>query len=75
MKYTVSIATFYGGKWHIDRTSESAPMSEQEAIEAGRIIAALGTFMLYTEYINGIAGRIMIDDGHGLKPAFVEMIA
>lgn len=73
-KYTASTATFYGGKWHLDPSTESAPMSETEAITAGHRFTGI-VMVIYREYVNGVAGRAMLEyDGH-LEPAFAAMVA
>ena len=75
MKYTVSMATWYKGQWHLDLNTESSLMGEAAVIAEGRKLTAMGAMPLYTEYVNGIAGRVMVEyDGH-LEPAFAEMVA
>lgn len=74
MKYTASLATWYNNQWHLDPTTETPQMNEQEAIAAGHAFAGID-IVIYREYKNGIAGRAMIEyDGH-LEPAFTEMVA
>ena len=72
MKYTVGIATWYNGQWHLDPSTETAPMSEFEAIREGRELAALGAFALYFE---DETDRPMIEYQGRLEPAFAEMVA
>ena len=75
MKYTVSMATWYGGQWHLDPATESDKMDEQAIIKAGRELSEMGAMALYTEYKNGFPGRVMVEFNGHLEPAFAEMIA
>lgn len=72
MKYTVGIATWYNGQWHLDPSTETAPMGELEAIREGHELAALGAFALYFEVETD---RPMIEYQGRLEPAFAEMVA
>ena len=74
MKYTASLATWYNSQWHLDPTTETAPMDEQEAILAGRAFTET-VMVIYREYQNGIAGRVMVEYNGRLEPAFAEMVA
>lgn len=75
MKYTVSMATWYGGQWHLDLATESDKMNEQAIIKAGRELSEMGAMVLYTEYKDGFPNRVMIEFNGHLEPAFAEMIA
>lgn len=72
MKYTVGIATWYNGQWHLDPSTETAPISELDAIREGRELAVLGAFALYFEVETN---RPMVEHHGRLEPAFAEMIA
>lgn len=74
-KYTASLATWYGGLWHIDPTTESDRVSEQAAISIGHKIAFSGALVLYAEYESGKLVRMMIEYQGHLEPAFADMIA
>jgi len=72
MKYTVSIATWYNGKWHLDPATETALMDELTAIIAGHKLAALGAMALYKNE----EGQIFVEGAYKrLEPAFADMIA
>lgn len=73
-KYTASMATWYGGKWHLDPTTETAQMDEMEAIAAGHNFTGL-VMVIYREYVNGVADRAMVEYNGRLEPAFAEMVA
>lgn len=74
MKYTASLATWYNNQWHLDPTTETAPMDERGAIVAGHAFTGI-VMVIYREYKNGIAGRAMIECNGHLEPAFAEMVA
>lgn len=69
-KYTVAMATYYNNSQHLDYSTESNVMSEIEVIHAGHELANRGAFPLYTEYVDGIRGRILIEDNAHLVMAF-----
>ena len=75
MKYTVSMATWYDSKWHLDPMTETRQMTEQEIIEVGHMLAEEGAMPLYTEYVNNTPTRVMIEHHGHLEPAFTEMVA
>ena len=75
MKYTVSMASWYGNQWHLDLSTESPLMDEAAVIAEGRKLAAMNAMPLYTEYVDGVAGRVMIEYDNHLEPAFAEMVA
>jgi hypothetical protein len=75
MKYTASLATWYGGQWHLDPSTESAPADEQTAISIGHKIAFPGGLVLYIEYKANKPGRKMIEYQGHLEPASADMIA
>lgn len=71
MGYTVSMATYYLNSWHKDPSTESAIMDEQSVIIEGRKLAAMGAFPLYTQYVDGVAMRDMVEYNGKLEFAFV----
>ncbi len=72
-QYTVGMATYYNGDWHIDHSTEIELTTVVNAIAEGRKLAALGAFPLYTEFVDGERGRKMLEyDGH-LEYAFVAI--
>lgn len=75
MKYTVSMATWYDGQWNLDLETESNQMDEQTVIRAGHRLSEMGAMPLYTEYMNNIPGRVMIEFNGHLEPTCIEMIA
>lgn len=71
-QYTVGMATYYNGEWHIDHSTEIEPTNIKNAIIEGQRLASLGAFPMYTEIINGERGRKMLEyDGH-LEYAFIS---
>ena len=68
--YTVAIATYYNGAWHADVTTESAQISEQEAIKRGHELSNLGAFPLYTEYVDNQMTCYMVEYNGHLERAF-----
>lgn len=73
-KYTANMATWYENQWHLDSSTETAQMNELEAIIAGhQFIGAI--MVIYREYIDGIAGRAMVEYNGRLEPVFAEIIA
>ena len=69
--FTVGLATFYSGTWHIDPSTETPIMSEQNAIMRGHELVSIGGFPLYTEYIDGIKMHTMIEFNGHLELAFM----
>jgi hypothetical protein len=74
MKYTASLATWHNNQWHLDPTTETSQMNEQEVIAAGHAFAGIN-MVIYREYENDIAGRAMIEYNGHLEPAFAKMVA
>lgn len=74
MKYTASIATWYNGKWHLDPTTETAQMSEHEAIAVGRAMTNVG-MVIYKEYVSETAEHLLVECNGHLEPAFMDMVA
>jgi len=66
-KYTASMATWYAGSWHLDPATETSRMDEQDAILAGHALVAMGAFVLYYQYVNGIRTATMIEENKKLR--------
>lgn len=71
--YTVAMATYYNGTWHIDRNTESVMMDETSVINEGKRLASLGAFPLYTEYVDGEQNKPMIEYNGHLEYAFMPL--
>ena len=72
-RYTVAMATWYNGAWHIDYNTESSMMDECNVIIEGRRLKELGAVPMYIEYKGNERVRTMNEfEGH-LEYAFVEL--
>jgi len=66
-QYTAAMATWYGQAWHIDYATETAKADETTAIRDGHALAALGAFVLFTMYVDGVRTHEMMEENGQLK--------
>ena len=72
-RYTVAMATYYNGEWHIDRNTESVMMSKDDVIIEGKRLASLGAFPMYTKWVGGKQGKPMIEYNGQLEYAIMSL--